>query len=415
LRDVTIRQCAVLVGGGDAPKPLLPCGDRPFLAWTLRELIRFGVEEFVLLTGDFPSAVGAQLAALAAHMPRRVRIVVSQAPTRAGTGGALFAARERLDERFLLCDGDSLFDCNLAPLLSAAAGDGPDVACRMVLRRSERASRHGIVVLDGDRVGAYCSPQRDAPGMIDAGVCVSARRLVDELEPICSLESHILPRLAAQGALRGTLGQGYSCDVTVPENFARAKEEIPRLLRRPALLLDRDGVVNIDHGWVGKRDRFEWTPGARAAIRAATDAGWHVFIVTNQSGVARGHFDEAAVAALHAWMTDEVRRAGGTIDDIRYCPFHEDAVVPAYRRVSDWRKPAPGMLLDLMRAWELDRARCVMIGDQDRDMAAAKAAGVRACRFNGGDLADFVRPILGSHARVDCQPAASAGAPRSSG
>ena len=173
-----------------------------------------------------------------------------------------------------------------------------------------------------------------------------------------------------------------------------AQQEIPRILHRRALFLDRDGVINVDHGYVGSRDRFEWMPGAREAIRAATDAGWHVFVITNQSGVARGHYDEAAVTALHGWMIDEVRRAGGTIDDIRYCPFHPDAVVPAYRRVSDWRKPAPGMLLDLMRAWELDPARCVLVGDQETDMAAAAAAGISGRRFEGGNLADFVRPLL---------------------
>ncbi|HEY1496738.1 MAG TPA: HAD-IIIA family hydrolase, partial [Candidatus Solibacter sp.] len=198
----------------------------------------------------------------------------------------------------------------------------------------------------------------------------------------------------ARGALRGTVGEGYFRDIGVPEDFARGQGEIPRVLHRKALFLDRDGVVNLDHGWVGTRDRFDWSPGAREAIRDATAAGWHVFVVTNQSGVARGHYDEAAVAALHAWMADEVRRAGGTIDDIRYCPFHEDAVVPAYRRASDWRKPAPGMLLDLIRAWELDPAQCVMIGDQPSDMAAAEAAGIAARRYPGGDLAAFVRPIL---------------------
>jgi D-glycero-D-manno-heptose 1,7-bisphosphate phosphatase len=154
-------------------------------------------------------------------------------------------------------------------------------------------------------------------------------------------------------------------------------------------------VINRDHHYVGTREKFEWMPGARAAIRRATQAGWHVFVVTNQSGVARGFYTEADLMALHAWMIDEVRRERGTIDDIRYCPYHPDGTVAAYRRHSDWRKPAPGMLLDLIRAWELDPARCVMIGDQLSDLAAAAAAGVAGHLFTGDDLDVFVSDKLG--------------------
>lgn len=401
---MTIRQCAVLVGGlgtrlGDltaiTPKPLLPCGGRPFLAWLLREFVRFGVEEFVLLTGYRAGDVEAALPALASLLPRPARIVTSPEPQQAGTGGAIYHARALLDQQFLLCNGDSLFDCNLSRLLSAAAGDGPDVAGRIMLRETTDASRYDVATLEGDRVTAFgARASKDAPVFANAGIYVFHRTLFDDLAPPCSLEADILPRLARHGALRGTVGDGYFRDIGIPADFARAQQDIPRLLHRPALFLDRDGVINVDHGYVGSRDRFEWTPGALEAISTATDAGWHVFVVTNQSGVARGHYDEAAVAALHDWMCDEVRRAGGTIDDIRYCPFHEDAAVPEYRRASNWRKPAPGMLLDLMRAWELDAARCVLVGDQDSDMAAATAAGIRASRFPGGNLAEFVRPIV---------------------
>lgn len=412
MQHATVKQCAVLVGGlgtrlgsltAGTPKPLLPCGDRPFLAWLLRELVRFGVTDILLLTGHLSDQVAAAAAAIEASLPRPARITISSEPFRAGTGGAAFHARERLHERFLLCNGDSLLDCNLANLLSAAAADDDSVTGRMLLRDLPDASRYGVVALDGDRVtgfrerptpGSSAPGQASTAGLINAGIYLFRRRLLDALSPNCSLEADVMPKLAAAGALRGTVADGYFRDIGVPDDFARAQTEIPALLHRRALFLDRDGVLNVDHGHVGTRERFEWMPGALDAIRDATQAGWHVFVVTNQSGVARGHYDEDAVRALLDWMADEARRAGGTIDDVRYCPFHEDAQVEAYRRASDWRKPEPGMLLDLIRAWELDPARCVMIGDQPSDMAAASAAGVAGHLFSGGNLLEFVRPIL---------------------
>ncbi len=159
--DTTVRQCAILAGGlgtrlgalaADTPKPVLPIGDRPFLAWLMQEVSRFGVEEVLLLTGHLSERVEASVRAIAAELPRPLRIEFAQEPTRAGTGGALFHARDRLDERFLLCNGDSLFDCNLAELLAAAAADPPEVIGRMVLRRLADASRYGVVDIDGDRV-----------------------------------------------------------------------------------------------------------------------------------------------------------------------------------------------------------------------------------------------------------------------
>jgi len=400
----TITQCAVLVGGlgarfgtptADTPKPMLPCGDRPFLAWLLRELVRFGVTEFLLLTHCLSAEVERAAHDIVGALPRQARVTISEQPGRAGTGGAIYHARDRLDERFLLCNGDSLLDCNLAQLLATAARDNESVTGRMVLRQSGDASRFGVARLDGDRItGFFERPSPGTGGIVSAGIYVFRRGLVDSLSPQCSMEADVLPHLAAAGVLHGTLSDGCFHDIGAPEDFARVQAQIPHLLRRRAVFFDRDGVLNIDHGYVGTRERFEWMPGALEAIRYVTEARWHVFVVTNQSGVARGHYDEAAVRQLLDWMADEARRAGGTIDDVRYCPFHEAAVVDAYQRSSDWRKPEPGMVLDLIRTWELDPKRCVMIGDQPTDMAAASAAGVPGHLFSGGNLLEFVRGIV---------------------
>ncbi len=147
--------------------------------------------------------------------------------------------------------------------------------------------------------------------------------------------------------------------------------------------------------------QFEWVDGALDAIRYATRQRWHVFVVTNQSGVARGRYDEAAVRGLLNWIGEEARRTGGTVDDWRYCPFHPEASVEIYRRTHDWRKPSPGMLLDLMKAWEVDPSRSVMIGDQETDMSAAAAAGVTGRLFRGGNLLSFIQPLIDKSPECD--------------
>ena len=172
-------------------------------------------------------------------------------------------------------------------------------------------------------------------------------------------------------------------------------------LRRPAVFLDRDGVINVDRGYVSRRADFKWIPGAIEAIKALNDAGYHVFVATNQSGIARGLYTEREMQALHDYIARELAKKGARIDDWRHSPFHPEGTVIAFKRTSDWRKPRPGMILDLLQSWPVDRARSVLIGDKESDMQAARAAHVRGLRFSGGDLLAFVRAhVLGTRPRL---------------
>lgn len=163
-----------------------------------------------------------------------------------------------------------------------------------------------------------------------------------------------------------------------------------------AIFFDRDGTLNVDVDYLHDPADFVWTEGAIEAIRWANENGYLVIVVTNQSGIARGYYDEAAVHRLHDWMNAALARQGARIDAFYYCPHHPAGRVPAYTRVCDCRKPAPGMLLRAIAEHEIDPAASLMIGDAASDVTAAKQAGVRGVRYVGGSLADCVREALAS-------------------
>jgi D-glycero-D-manno-heptose 1,7-bisphosphate phosphatase len=152
--------------------------------------------------------------------------------------------------------------------------------------------------------------------------------------------------------------------------------------------------LNHDTHFPHRPEDLRWIDGAIEAIRLCNDAGWLVFVFTNQSGVARGYFDEAAVGRFHDAMRGDLAAHGAHIDDVRYCPHHPAGSVPGYARDCDCRKPAPGMLLDLMRAWPVDCGRSFVIGDRSRDLEAGAAAGLQGHLFRGGNLLDVVRPLI---------------------
>ena len=380
-------QAIILAGGkgtrlgaraNGLPKPLVPLGGKPFIHYLLAALGRHGFGDIILLVGPFAAAYQTALGDGAAFGVR-LTLVAEEPP--ADTAGALTLAGSHLAERFLLLNGDSFFDINLLDLAADDAA-GPWLA-RLALREVADVGRYGAVRLEGEGVTAFGEKVATGKGLINGGVYSLKRDILAEIGPLpSSLERDVLPRLVARGLVCGQVYDGRFIDIGTPEDLARADALLPQWERRPAAFLDRDGVLNRDTGYVHRAEDFIWVAGVHRAVKRLNDRGYLVFVVTNQSGVARGLYDIPAVESLHRWINDQLRPAGAHIDAFYLCPHHPDGVAPGYGIVCECRKPAPGLLLQAMREWPVAREASFMIGDKDIDLEAARAAGVAGFLFD---------------------------------
>ncbi|WP_028024321.1 D-glycero-beta-D-manno-heptose 1,7-bisphosphate 7-phosphatase [Enterovibrio calviensis] len=147
-------------------------------------------------------------------------------------------------------------------------------------------------------------------------------------------------------------------------------------MAKPAVFIDRDGVINVDHGYISKVDDFEYIEGVFDACRAFKDMGYLLVLVTNQSGIARGYYSEDDFLSLTEWMDWNFADKGVEFDGIYYCPHHPEHGDEKYKIDCECRKPKPGMFLSARDYLGIDMSQSVMIGDKADDMRAAGDAGV---------------------------------------
>lgn len=162
---------------------------------------------------------------------------------------------------------------------------------------------------------------------------------------------------------------------------------------RKAVFFDRDGVLNVDKAYLYKIEELEWVDGAVEAVAYLTRLGYLVFVVTNQSGIARGYYTVAEMEMLHRYMAAEIAAGGGKIEKFYYCPHLPTGTVTEYAVDCDCRKPKPGLILQALQEYAVDMEKSFLIGDKKRDVEAAEAAGIKGYLFKQGDLLDFVKRI----------------------
>ncbi len=142
------------------------------------------------------------------------------------------------------------------------------------------------------------------------------------------------------------------------------------------LFLDRDGIINIDHGYVHSHEEFTFIDGIFDVCLHAINLNYLIIVITNQSGIARGYYTEEQFSQLTQWMKNEFEQKNITITGVFYCPHHPEKGIGKYKRVCECRKPKPGLILQAQNKFDIDITKSIFIGDKLSDMEAAEAAGI---------------------------------------
>ena len=164
-------------------------------------------------------------------------------------------------------------------------------------------------------------------------------------------------------------------------------------MTKPAIFFDRDGVLNVDVGYLYKIEDFQWIDGAIEAIKYFNDKDYYVFVITNQSGVARGYYKEEDINKLHNWMNQELAKYDAHIDEFFYCPHHVKGIIKDYSFNCECRKPKIGMIKKALDKYDVKLESSLLIGDKDSDIECAENAGIKKILFNRNN--NLLKIILG--------------------
>jgi D-glycero-D-manno-heptose 1,7-bisphosphate phosphatase len=396
LNDISRPTQAVILAGGRGermrpltdlrPKPMIQVGGKPFLEHQLIMLREQGFKRVLLLLGYLPEIVqdyfgdGSRWG---------LEIEYSVTAVEDNTGRRVKLAESKLDDCFLLLYCDNYWPMPMDRMWRRFVEAGTPMMVT-VYSNQDNYTKSVLKVDEAGFVSVY-DKKRKTPGLqgTEISYAIMRKELVTAMpDGNVSLEETIFPPLIAKHQLAAfvTHHRYYSVGDTfrlpITEQF---------LARRPAIILDRDGVLNEKAPraqYVRTWAEFKWLPGVKESLRRLNEAGFRVIIVSNQAGVARGAMTENDLHDIHHHMVKEIEASGGRVEAIYYCPHDWDAGCAC-------RKPKPGMLFQAQHDFNLDLSRTVFIGDDERDGQAADAAGcLSALVSDKRTLAEIVGEVI---------------------
>lgn len=374
----------------EVPKPMIPIMNKPILEYEIECVKKQGFTDVILVVGYLGNVVQEYFGD-GQKFGVHIEYVVEDNPL--GTAGALYLLKDKIQDDFLLLNGDIIFDVDFHRFYDAHKKQGG--VATILTHPNNHPYDSGIIVADEDGKVLNWLHKEDErlwyQNRVNAGLHMLSPKVFErftELKKV-DLDRDILKPLIAEGELYVYDSPEYIKDMGTPDRFyaviddlKTGKIESKNLSnKQKAIFLDRDGTINEYVGFLRNIDEFKLIDGVTEAIKKINQSGYIAIVVSNQPVIARGEVSIEELKEIHNKMETLLGQEGAYIDAIYYCPHHPDKGFegerPEYKMECDCRKPKPGMLLAAAQEFNIDLSRSWMVGDSKNDVEAGKAAGCK--------------------------------------
>lgn len=372
---------------GDLPKPMIPVCSVPVLHRQIDVLMREGITEFVIVVGHGGETIKNYFGD-GSSFGTKISYYHEKEPL--GTAGALFCLE--LNEDFLLCGGDLIFDFSLSPMLAFHKKN--KALATLFAHPNSHPFDSTCIVADSDGkitdfIGKEDIRHFAAQNLCNAGVQIVSPKLLAmyNIKGKADFDKDVIFPAVKSGRIYAYKSYEYVKDMGTPERLKNAERDIKngvveslnRSKKQRAVFLDRDGTINVYKGLITQENGIELLPGAAKAIKSFNSMGYLSIIITNQPVIARGDCSLQKLKKIHDRLESLLGREGAYIDGIYFCPHHPEAGFEGecseYKTVCDCRKPKPGLILKAANEFNVELGRSFMVGDSQRDISAALNAG----------------------------------------
>ncbi len=376
----------------EIPKAMIPIDGKPVIEYQVELAKRYGFDDFIFIIGH----LGEQIEEYFGDgSTRNVKIKYYKETQALGTAGALAYFKQDLQEDFFVFYGDTVMDFDMEKMMKFHVENKSDGT--LFIHPNDHPYDSDIVEIDENaRVQKiYIKPHPEgfvSRNLVNAALFIFSPKVLEFIETGVKshIEKDILPKCLNSGLkFYGYNSPEYIKDMGTPDRYNKVSGDVKsgkvsRLnwkYKRPAVFLDRDGVISKEIDLLHNAEQLELIEGAGEAIKYINEKGYLAIVVTNQPVIARNLCTLDELAYIHAKLETLLGKQHAYLNAIYFCPHHPDGGYPEerkeYKIKCECRKPAPGMLLEAMNDWNIDISNSVMIGDRNSDVIAGEKAGVK--------------------------------------